>query len=331
MTASEGVPTDRRLEPGDWPTEPENRYARKQRALADHYDLPVESRVVHTDVAGRIHYLLVGDPNGEPALFLHGVGTTAATWIPLLPALAEDYRLYVPDRPGRGLSKPMNYRGRNLRSFLVAYLLELLDHVGVDRPHVVGNSLGGYQAFLLAIDHDRVDRLCLVGAPAGLSREYPLWMRLSTVRGLNRVLFWLVNRGDPVENARESMAALNVVDDSAIPRAFYEAVAANDELPNRQASMRTLATKQGSWGTITETFDIREEVVGIDRPTAFVWGTEDVFWPPDLGEPIAERMPDARLYALEDHGHMPWMEPGDEVERVVGAFLDGESDADESE
>lgn len=322
MATTERVPRDRPLEPDDWPLASERRYARRQVELAEHYNLAVESRAVETESAGRVHYLELGDPEGEPVLFLHGVGSTAATWLPMLPSLAEEYRLVVPDRPGRGLSRPVSYEGRNLRSFMVAYLLELLDDLGVDRPHVVGNSLGGQQAFLLAIDHDRVDRICLVGAPAGLTRDLPAWMRLTTVRGLNRVMFWLLDRGDPVESARESMETLNVVDDSAIPEAFYAVIAANGELPGRTKSMRSLATEQGSWGTAHPIFDLRSEIVTIERPTAFVWGDEDSVWTPDVGRPVAERMPDARFYVLSEHGHMPWMEPGDEVETLVREFLD---------
>jgi pimeloyl-ACP methyl ester carboxylesterase len=256
-------------------------------------------------------------------VLLHGVTTTAATWIPMFDALTDDYHLIVPDRPGRGLSAAPSYRGRDLRSFMVAYLLDLFDALGLDRPHVVGNSLGGQQAFLLAIDHDRVDRLCLVGAPAGLSTEMALPLRLQTVRGLNRLLFWLVARGDPMDNAREAAEQFLVADRSAIPEAFYGVLAASSSMPERQRSLRTLTTEQGSFGRMHPIFDISEEVAAIERPTAFVWGTEDSFWPPSVGRPVADRMVDAQFSVLEGHGHMPWLEPGAETERLVRSFLEG--------
>lgn len=322
MATVERVPADRHVAPEEWPTAAEQEFARRQAALAEHYDLDVESRVVHTDVAGRIHYLAAGDPDREPVLLCHGVGTTAATWIPLLPALADDYRCYVPDRPGRGLSAAPSYSDRHLRSYLVAYLLELLSDRGVDRPHVVGNSLGGLQAFLMAIDHDRVDRLCLAGAPGGVSGDLPTALRLTTVWGLNRLLLWLGNRGDPIENAREAMARFTV-DTSAIPREFYAVMASGDRLPGRSKSLRSLANELGSWGRAHPLFDLRGEIVGIDRPTAFVWGEDDPLWPPSVGAPLVERMADARLDVLDDHGHLPWMEPGEETETAVRSFLDG--------
>ena len=322
MSTGTTVPEDRALSPDDWSHPAERRYADAQARLADHYDLGVESRVTETDAVGRVHYLVGGDPDGDPVLLLHGVGTPAATWLPLFPALTDEYRVYAPDRPGLALSAAPSYRDRDLRSFLVAYIVDFLDDLAIDRPHVVGNSLGGLQSFLLALDHDRVDRLQLVGAPGGVSRDLPLLFRLLTVRGLNRVLLWLLNRGDPVENARQSMQRVNAVDASATPDVFYELLAAGQDLPGRGESQRSLATAQGSFGRAHPLFDIRNEIARIDCPTQFVWGTEDAFYAPDVGRPVAEKMPDAEFHELPGHGHTPWLEPGDEAAELVQGFLD---------
>ena len=321
MSGGTTVLEDRALSPDDWPHPAERRYADAQARLADHYDLGVESRVTETDAAGRVHYLTGGNPDGDPVLLLHGVGTPAATWLPLFPALTDEYRVYAPDRPGLGLSAAPSYRDRDLRSFLVTYLLELLDDLGIDRPYVVGNSHGGLQSFLLAIDHDRVDRLQLVGAPGGVSRDLPLLFRLLTVRGLNRVLLWLLNRGDPVENARQSIQRVNVVDASAIPEALYELLAAGQALPGRPESQRSLATAQGSYGRAHPLFDIRNEIVRIDRPTQFVWGTEDAFYPPAVGRSVTEKMSHAEFHELPGYGHTPWLEPNDDAVTLVREFL----------
>jgi pimeloyl-ACP methyl ester carboxylesterase len=321
MSSGTTVPADRALSPDDWSHPAERRYADAQARLADHYDRSVESRVIETDAAGRVHYLVGGNPDSDPVLLLHGVGTPAATWLPLFPALTDEYRVYAPDRPGLGLSAAPSYRDRDLRSFLVAYIVDLLDDLDIDRPHVVGNSHGGLQSFLIAIDHDRVDRLQLVGAPGGVSRDLPLLFRLMTVRGLSRVLLWLLNRGDPIENAKQSMERVNVVDPAAIPDAFYELLAAGQDLPGRPESQRSLATAQGSYGRAHPLFDIRSEIVGIDRPTQFVWGTEDAFYAPTAGRPVAEKMSNAEFHELPGHGHTPWLEPSDDAAELVRRFL----------
>jgi 2-hydroxymuconate-semialdehyde hydrolase len=322
-TNATALPEDQALAADDWQSDPEQQYARRQVALADHHGVDFESRTVDTDAAGQVHYLVTGDPDGEPVVLLHGISTTAATWLPMASSLTDEYRLYIPDRPGRGLSGAPSYRNRDLRQFMVSYLVELFDHLGLDRPHVVGNSLGGQQAFLLALDHDRVGRLCLIGAPGGVSTDFDLLGRLMTVRGANRLLYWLMGRGDPVENARESAQQVLVADDAAISEAFYELMAASSALPERQRSLRSLQHEQGSFGRMHSLFDLRDEIVGIERPTAFVWGTEDSFWPPEVGQPVAEQMPDAQFHVLEGHGHMPWLEPDEAATAKIRAFLDG--------
>lgn len=311
------------IPPSDWATEPERDFARAQQRLAEHHDVAVASRTVDTAAAGRIHYLEAGDPDGEPVVLLHGVGTDAAPWIPALPALTDDYRVIAPDRPGMGLSDRPSYQDVDLRSYLVAYLLELFEDLGLDRPHVVGNSLGGKQAFFLALDHDAVARLCLVGGPGGVSREFPLVFRLMTAKGVNRLLYWLNARGDPLETAKEQAATLLVDDPSDLSEAFYEVIAAASQIPGRNRSLRSLQSQQGEWLRMHPTFDIVDEIVEIERPTCFAWGTEDYFWPPAVGQSIAERMPNAEFHVLEGHGHMPWMEADEAATDVMRSFLDG--------
>ena len=324
MPTDDRLPTGESLAPGDWPTGEQRRYAELQEALADEHDVEIDSRVIDTDAAGRVHYLEAGNPEGEPAVLLHGSSTTGATWLPMVPALADEYRLIVPDRPGRGLSAAPSYRGRHLRSFLVTYLVELFDEVGVAEPHLVGNSLGGLQAFLLALDHDRASRLCLVGGPGGLSTQFPAFYRLLTVRGVNRLLFWLAGRGDPVESAKDRFEGMIVEDDSAISETFYALYGANDQIPGNQTSQRSYSTECGSFTRMVPLFDISDEIVTIDRPTCFVWGTADALFEPSVGRPIADRMANAEFHTLEGHGHVPFLEPGDETETIVRAFLDGE-------
>jgi pimeloyl-ACP methyl ester carboxylesterase len=311
------------LSPADWPSEPERRYARRQAGLAEQCDLDATSRTVDTDTAGRIHVLEAGDSGGAPVVLLHGITAPAAYWLPLAPALTDRYHLYAPDMPGEGLSAKPSYRGRDLRSFVGDYLEEFLTALNLDRVHLIGHSLGGWQAFVLALDSAFVDRLCLVGAPVGLSRDFPLLPRLLTVRGLNRLLFRAMTAGDPVASARAWTSRFNVVDDSAVPDAFYDLYAARQDVPELQRSLRSLMTESGSFGRMDPRTDLSEEIVDVERPTAFVWGSADYYWPPAIGREVADRMADAEFHELPDHGHAPWMEPGGAAETRVRSFLDG--------
>lgn len=321
--ATKTVATNRPLESSEWPDEGEREYADLQEQLADENDVDIDSHAFESDAAGRIHYLLAGNPDGEPVLLLHGLSATAATWLPMVPVLTDEYRLVIPDRPGRGLSNPMNYLGRGPRSFFTGYLVELLDELGIEQPHVVGNSLGGLQAFLLAVDHDCVDKLCIVGAPGGLSTEFPFSYRLITVRGLNRFLYWLTKQQDSLEYVKENLNNVGVVDDSAVSELFFRVFAKNLDLPGRMDSHRTMVTELASFTKMNPVYDISDEVATIDRPTAFIWGSEDSFFEPAVGKPVADRMPNAVFHELEGLGHIPFLEPTDEAEQLVREFLDG--------
>ena len=81
--------------------------------------------------------------DGDPVVLLHGIREPAATWLPMMPALADRYRLYAPDMPGEGVSAKPNYRTRDLRSYMAACLLEMFDELGIDRPHGVRLGIGG--------------------------------------------------------------------------------------------------------------------------------------------------------------------------------------------
>lgn len=309
------------LAPAAWDDEGRQAYARRQAALAETYGIEITSNVVTVEDYGDVHYLTAGPSDGTPVVFLHGVGTTAATWVPLLPAVAEEYRLIVPDRPGIGLSAPLDYGEGSFRRRLVEYLPALLETLDVTDAAVVGNSLGGLQAFLLALDTEYVTTLVLVGGPAGLTRSFPLPFRLLTIRGLDRVLERVTSTGDPVETARTQIERIGVVDTSAIPESFYEVLAANNALEEQTRSLRTLNRRAGSFGRMHPLYDITDEIKNLTVPTTFIWGEQDAFFDPSVGRPVVQAMTDASLHVLPEHGHMPWLEPSNEVASMLGTAL----------
>src|SRR5436190_1898710 len=110
-----------------------------------------------TDV--RCYYEILGQ--GEPLLLVPGLGVTCRTWDPVLPELARHFTLIMVDNRGLGLSAPK--RPPRSTADYSTDLLELLDHLQLDRAHVMGLSLGGIISQRFAVDHpSRVDRLVLV-------------------------------------------------------------------------------------------------------------------------------------------------------------------------
>ncbi|GIJ66759.1 hypothetical protein Voc01_016760 [Virgisporangium ochraceum] len=126
----------------------------------------------------RVSYRSTGDPRGPVAVLLHGGGSDASTWDRFAAALAgAGWRAIAPDLPGHGGST-------RLRAYTLAThrdaVAGLLDALGLDRPALVGHSLGAHTASLVAMDRP-VSRLVLEDPPAP-SRDGELAAELSPTR-----------------------------------------------------------------------------------------------------------------------------------------------------
>jgi pimeloyl-ACP methyl ester carboxylesterase len=215
----------------------------------------------------------------------------------------------------------VDYRDVAFREFTADYVTEILDREGIDETAVLGNSLGGFQTLALSPHRpDRVTRQCLVGAPAGLSRSIPVAIRLlvSPVIG-----WWLFERvsAQSIDDTREAFRQLNVVDATGLPDLYFRPGLVGNDLPGRRESLWSLLQALVSFRGVRPTYDVRAAVRDIELPTRFVWGAEDGYWSPSVGKPVAEDMTDAELVVLDDHGHMPWLEPAEAATDAALAFL----------
>ncbi|QNP75520.1 alpha/beta hydrolase [Streptomyces roseirectus] len=107
---------------------------------------------------------VTGDPAGRPAVLLHALGNTGRTWDRLAAALLpRGRRLFVPDLRGHGRSPRAD-----TYTFELMYrdVLALLDHHHLDETDLVGHSMGGHVAWLIAQRHpSRVRRLVIEDTP----------------------------------------------------------------------------------------------------------------------------------------------------------------------
>ena len=120
---------------------------------------------------GRVHLLRGG--TGEPVLFLHAAGG-AGTWLPFHDMLAgRGFEVIAPDHPGFGKSD--EFPEVEAIDDLVFHYLDVLDALGLDRPHVVGGSFGGWIAAELALYlPQRVASLTLLSAAGLRLPEHPI-------------------------------------------------------------------------------------------------------------------------------------------------------------
>ena len=109
---------------------------------------------------GHLHYELAG--SGSPLLLVPGLGGLAEFWNPVLPALAERFTVILHDH--RGCGRSSQERIDFSIGQMAGDVLALLDHLGLEKAHLVGHSTGGAVGQTIALDHPgRLDRLVLSG------------------------------------------------------------------------------------------------------------------------------------------------------------------------
>jgi pimeloyl-ACP methyl ester carboxylesterase len=137
--------------------------------------------------------LAVSRSGAGPALvLLPGIGLSRSTWAPVMPALGEQFDVLAVDLPGGGDSPPLPHGVEPEPAALARAVADALDAEGIERPHVVGNSLGGWVALELAAIRP-VASLTLL-SPAGLwDGDAPRYCRASL-----RASHWLAQHAQPL-------------------------------------------------------------------------------------------------------------------------------------
>lgn len=260
-----------------------------------------------------IRYRVEGDGE-ETVLLVMGLGGRAADWGgPFPSALAERYRVVRFDNRGTGRSSvaPAGFSLEDMAEDAV----RVLDAVGAEQAHVVGISMGGMIAQLLALDHGhRAGRVVLLSTHfggRGLEPPHPDALRLFDPQE------FIVRGRSPEMMMRYTLGVITS------PGFLERAPAALESLlANVRAEPTPPAGFMGQLQAILQS-DRSERVRGITRPTLVVHGRDDKLIPVTNGERLAERIPGARLELLADCGHMPMWEKPEELSRLVLDFLGG--------
>lgn len=295
-----------------------------ERRLWDRYDLsPDEGRVSLGDSGRGVRYWEVG--SGPPLLFVHGGTAVGSTWVPLIDRI-ENRRCIVIDRPGCGLSDPVDYHSIDPRHYSVEVIAGILDELDVDSVVIVGNSYGGTIGFFAALDHpDRVSSIVQMGTPLFfLNGSLPIWFRLLSVRGLNRAFLRLQPPSpEQVRSLFEQVGHEKTVADDRIPQEYFDVFYAYERLPRTGLSgalsqIERTTSVRGSRSTLRLTEDLARR---IDQRTLFVLGDSDPFGSPPVGRRAVEVMPDARFETVSG-GHLPFLDEPELRARHLSEFLD---------
>jgi pimeloyl-ACP methyl ester carboxylesterase len=253
---------------------------------------------------------------GSPVLCLHGLGATKASFLPTIAALAGDSKVIAVDLPGFGESdKPL--RAAYDAPYFAGAVVALLDQLGFDRVHLIGNSMGGRVAIEVGLLYpERVDRMALLSPALAWLRDRrwrwllraPLPM-LGLVQPAPRVITEPIVRS-LVPGGRGGWSAAGVDEFLRCyltPRgrvAFYESA--------RNVYLDEPHGKRGLWTRLAK----------MTPPALFVWGRNDQLVPIGFRKHVERVLPRASHREL-DCGHVPQLEAPEETHVAIDRFFDG--------
>jgi 4,5:9,10-diseco-3-hydroxy-5,9,17-trioxoandrosta-1(10),2-diene-4-oate hydrolase len=255
---------------------------------------------------------------------LHGGGPGASgvsNYSRNIDALAQHLRVIVPDMPGYGRSTK-DVDQSDPFGYLADMIRGLLDELGVETAHLIGNSYGGAAALRLALDSPhRVGKLVLMG-PGGIGTT-----RALPTDGLKSLLSYYGGDGPSREKLERFIRTYLVYDGASVPDELidlrYQAsidpeVVANPPLrrPSGPMAPRTL------W-RMDLTRDSR--LKHLPTPTLVLWGRDDKVNRPAGGPMLLNMMPNAELLMTSHTGHWMQFERAELFNDIVTEFLSATS------
>lgn len=298
------------------------RYRQAERALWSYYGVTPRERFLDlAKPAVRVRVQEVG--KGSPLLFIHGGPNAGSTWAPLAARLG-DFRCILLDRPGSGLSETFDYHVPSLRSLLVDMMVSVIDALELPKLDLIVSSFGGFLGLELARTHpERVRRMVQQGCPAFLpTMKLPLFMRLLTISPVARLLGKQKPTVAASKNIFRQIGHGASLDANRIPKVFLEWYTAlqayTDTMPNEADGIQRVMTWRGPRQEFIFNW---EQLQQVTTPTAFFWGSEDIFGDVSTAQRVVETMPNATLEVLPGGGHLPWLDDPDGAGRHARAFL----------
>jgi len=259
-----------------------------------------------------LHYNEAGD--GPAVIMLHGGGPGASGWSNYyrnIDAFVQaGFRVILLDCPG--FNKSDASVSNIVRPLLNAHAIKgLMDQLGIEKTHLVGNSLGGATALHFALQYsERLDRQVLMG-PAAVGRSI---FQPSPGEGIKRMM--KLYQEPSLENF-EAMLDVFVYDQRALTDELrqqrWNAIQAQPQHLKNFVTCNQLAP--------THTWDVSSRLSQIPHKTLVTWGRDDRFVALDTGLRLLHSLPDAQLHIFSHCGHWAQWEHAEAFNRLAIDFL----------
>ncbi|MFI7539226.1 alpha/beta fold hydrolase [Streptosporangium sp. NPDC049376] len=255
-----------------------------------------------------------GEESHETVILLHGGGPGAnagSNWSSFIPALSDDYHVVAPDLVGYGRTDHPEDMPGSLTGWMrmrVEQVLALMDVLGVERAHLVGNSMGGALAMHLVMTApDRFARISLMGSAGGHSQPTPEVMRM--------VSFYK----DPTISALENLTRWFVYDEDALGRSISEITETRYKEVMRPEVRRSFERFFSS--SPAEMAVPPSALRRMPHPFLIVHGREDRFVTPDSSVFLQQHLPNAQLHVFPKCGHWVQIERTAQYAALLRGFL----------
>ncbi len=241
-----------------------------------------------------------GPDDGPAVVLLAGADSPGFRWTPAIvePLVAEGYRVVRFDHRDCARSTRLGTEAAYTLDDLAADALGLMDHLDIDCAHLIGRSMGGMIAQVMALDHPaRVVSLTLIGTTPGAGDECLPGPGADFVDRMVGRLF----DGPPADSAARQDW---IVD---LHRLLSGSLYAFDERAHVELARAELETgwapETGHGVAVHSSASRLDRLNSIAAPALVVHGTADPVYPPAHGRALAERIPGAVLVEIEDLGH----------------------------
>ncbi len=256
---------------------------------------------------------------GLAVVMLHGGGPGASAWSnfgPNLGVFARRFRTLMVDQPGFGRSDKPPVAGQYF-TFAAGAVAGLLDELGIEKVHLLGNSLGGGTAVRFALRHPgRAGRLVLMG-PGGLSLNV---FAPDPTEGVRRLMEFPAPPGPSKEKLAAFLRTL-VFDQRLITDELVEERFAAASDPAALAAAASLGASFFDPATAEEGL-LWREAHRLRNEVLLVWGREDRVNPLDGALVALKLIRRAQLHVFSRCGHWAQMEKFDEFNQLVMSFLE---------
>ena len=290
-----------------------------ERILAD---AAAGHRYIETRSGRRVHLVEAGE--GPPVVVLHGGGTSSISHLPFLTHL-EGVRAINADRPGFGLSDPVDIPRERYRDGAIEFIDEVLDALGLESTALAGASGGGIWALWYALAHpERVRRLVLLtGVPLLPGTRFPATLRVMVAPLVGDLLARVKPSPAMVVRFMSAMGEKDTI--ARHPEVIESLVAAGRDPISSAAALAEFRAVGSPFGFRRSLRVHPDDLRRLTVPTLLIWGDHDPGGTVEAAQRNTSLIPNAQLEVLPA-GHVPWLGNAERVAELLSRFVrsDGE-------